>query len=54
MYATQNINSKAWLKGIRVRARVQAMAIPMGKLVIVVNPQISRELPKGATNSPGR
>ncbi len=47
MYAIQNINSKEWLKGIRVRASVQAMAIPMGKLITVVNPQISSELPRG-------
>src|SRR5262252_8852127 len=53
MYEIQNMNSKVWLKGILVRARIQAIATPIGKLVATVTDQMRRELPN-ERSKPGR
>src|SRR5262245_58000902 len=53
MYEIQNMNSKVWLKGILVRARIQAMATPIGKLAATVTDQMKRELPN-ERSKPGR
>src|SRR5262245_13890449 len=53
MYEIQNMNSNVWLKGILVRARIQAMATPIGKLVATVTDQMRREFPNDRSK-PGR
>src|SRR5689334_3728616 len=53
MYEIQNKNSSARLQGILVRARIQAIVTPIGKLTTTDNAQINSELPNDL-NNPGR
>src|SRR5262249_13390091 len=51
MYEIQNMNSNVWLKGILVRARIQEMATPIGKLMATVTDQMRGELPNERRNT---